>query len=339
VRVLAVNAGSTSVKVTVIDAGRRVTTYESLADAQSATERYDAVAHRVVHGAERSAPQLVDDALRAELESLTALAPLHQPAALVALDACRERWPDLPQVACYDTAFHTTIPPRSRFYALPSPWRERMPAYGFHGLSHAWSAGKVAELAPAASRVIVAHIGGGASLCGVLDGRSVVTTMGYTPLDGLVMSTRAGTVDPGVVVALTAEGVDAEDLLARHSGLLGLCGDADMRVVEARALAGDEAAKFALELVDQRVVEQIGRCAAALGGLDALVFTGGVGEHDQALRQRVAERLQWLGVQLHPDADAGEITGVGASVRTFVIAAEEDKLMAKYATETTGSMS
>ena len=189
--ILAVNAGSTSVKLSRVEDGRRGQTFDAIDEALAAPEPPDLVVHRVVHGGDRpNAPAAIDEALLAELRDLVELAPLHQPAALALIDRCRTAWPDVPQFACFDTAFHATIPLAARTYALPARLRETVRVYGFHGLSHSWSARRVRELAPEARRVVVAHLGGGQSLCSVLDGRSVGTTMGFTPLDGLVMATR-----------------------------------------------------------------------------------------------------------------------------------------------------
>ncbi len=335
-RILTVNAGSTSMKVAVLD-GERVVEHGSLDEALTGQQRYDAVAHRVVHGGSRSSAVVVDDDVEAELAGLVELAPLHQPPALAQLRRCRSALPDVPQVACFDTAFHATLPVAARTYALPARMRANVRVYGFHGLSHAWAARRVAELAPLARRVVVAHLGGGESLCGVLDGRSVVTTMGFTPLDGLVMATRSGSVDPGAVLWLAAHtGEDLAVVLEQESGLLGLCGTGDMREVLARADAGDEAAVLALEVYLHRLVTQLGGCVAALGGLDALVFTGGVGEHAAPVRERVVERLGWLGVRTAPSSAGlvtgdAEVTAPGARVRTFVVHAREDVQLAAEA--------
>ena len=224
------------------------------------------------------------------LRALAELAPLHQPPALDAVERCRDAWPDVPNVVCFDTAFHTTIPEAARTYAIPARFRDTVRVYGFHGLSHAWAVSRARVLAPDARRVVVAHLGGGQSLCAALDGRSVMTTMGFTPLDGLVMATRSGALDPGAVLWLvrhTDEDIDA--VLESESGLLGLCGDSDMRTIHARIAAGDAEARLAFDVWHHRIVTQIGACVAALGGLDALVFTGAIGEHDQIVRSAVAE--------------------------------------------------
>lgn len=328
-RLLVVNAGSSSLKVTLLRGETVEASYDGL-PAALAGPRPDAVGHRVVHGGERLAPVRVDDAVLAELDALVDLAPLHQPPALHAIRRCLAAWPDLPQVACFDTTFHSTVPAAAYTYALPERLRERVRVYGFHGLSHAWSARRAALLVPDAPRVVVAHLGAGASLCAVLDGRSVATTMGFTPLDGLVMATRSGSLDPGAVLWLLRHGLDVDELdqaLERESGLLGLCGTGDMREVLSRAHAGDPAAGLALEVYLHRLVGLVGQMAAALRGLDVLVFTGGVGEHAGDLRRLACKRLGWLGVALDPSADPTlreDVSATGALVRTLVVSARED---------------
>ena len=311
-RYLTVNAGSTSMKVSLLDGDDTVARYDSLDDVVAAGERVDAVLHRLVHGGDRSAPVVVDDAIEEELRALVELAPLHQPPALDALVRCRAAWPDVPHVACFDTAFHATIPDAARTYALPAELRRQVRAYGFHGLSHAWAVARVGELAPDARRVVVAHLGGGQSLCAALDGRSVATTMGFTPLDGLVMATRSGSIDPGAVLWLAGRVDGLADVLEHESGLLGLSGTADMRELLDR---DDDEARLALDVYLHRLVWLLGGCVATLEGLDALVFTGGIGEHAGRLRDLVCARLGWL----------------GPSVQTFVVEAREDLQMVRDA--------
>jgi acetate kinase len=337
VRLLAVNAGSTSVKVTVVEDRARVASFDSLDRALAdAADGVDAVVHRVVHGGDRTAAVVVDDDVLAELGELTPLAPLHQPAALDALMRCRTALPGRQQVACFDTAFHSTIPIAARTYALPARLREEVRVYGFHGLSHSWSAGRVASLAPDARRVLVAHLGGGQSLCGVVDGRSVVTTMGFTPLDGLVMATRCGAIDPGALLYLQERtDEDLSRVLEEESGLAGLAGTSDMREVVERVGSGDAAAMLALDVWTHRFASLAGGCVATMGGLDALVFTGGVGEHSPVVRARAAAALEWIGVSIRDgsskDRPDEEMTADGAPVRTFVIEAAEDLAMAAEA--------
>jgi acetate kinase len=311
----------------------------------------DAVAHRVVHGGERYVrATVVDDGVRRGLEELADLAPLHQAKSLAALDAVSRCLPDVPAVACFDTAFHATLSPAAATYALPARWRERwgLRRFGFHGLSHAWVARRATELLATSGprrRVISCHLGAGASLCAIGDGRSIDTTMGFTPLEGLVMATRSGSVDPGLLLwLLEREAVSEREMaeaLEHESGLAGLAGDADLRTVLARADAGDEDAGLAMEVYVHRLRAGIAAMAASLGGLDALVFTGGVGENAAVVRARAADGLRFLGVELDtatneraaPDA---EITVPGAAVRTLVLRAREDLEMARQTRETLG---
>lgn len=336
--VLTVNAGSTSLKIDLVRDGAAQQSFESVADAaMRLSEPPPVVAHRIVHGGTRTTPTVIDSDMRAELAELADLDPLHDPPALDAIDQARVAWPQALHVACFDTAFHATVPEQARTYALPQPWRDSCRVLGFHGLSHEWSALRLAELAPSARRAVIAHLGGGSSLCGLLDGRSQITTMGLTPLDGLVMASRSGAIDPGAVLWLgRQEGLDVEDLLSRRSGLLGLAGSADMSAVVERADAGDAVAAFALDVYEHRFVTLFGGCVAALGGLDALVFTGGIGEHADGLRARLCRRLGWLGITLDPARSptyAGErdLAAPESSVRVFVIPAREDLMMARAA--------
>lgn len=296
-----------------------------------------AIGHRIVHGGTRASPALVDAALIAELEALTPLAPLHQPQGLAALRAAALAVPGVPQVACFDTAFHRGQPDVAQAYALPAALRERgLHRYGFHGLSceHAIATLRAAAPAIAAGRVVVAHLGSGASLTAIRGGRSVATTMGYTALDGLPMATRCGALDPGVLLELVRAGFDAaalERLLYRESGLLGLSGTSgDVRVLLAREPA-DERARFALEFFVYRCVREAGSLAAALGGLDALLFTGGIGEHQPAIRERIAAGLGWLGLQLDAGANARGapvISASGSAVECRVVVADEERVIA-----------
>ena len=235
----------------------------------------------------------LDAAVEADLRALVDLAPLHQPKSLAALDAVSAALPDLPAVACFDTAFHATLPAAAATYALPAEWRERwgLRRYGFHGLSHAWVARRAPQLlgrGASGLRIVSCHLGAGASLCAIVDGASLDTTMGFTPLEGLVMATRSGSVDPGMLLWLMEhEGLspgELSDALEHRSGLLGLAGSADMREIVERAAAGEPPARLALDVYVHRLRAGIAAMAAALGGLDALVFTGGVGEHSEAVR-------------------------------------------------------
>jgi acetate kinase len=368
-----VNAGSSSLKLRVLGGPRagsddEVTGRADLpavggalgggADAtaiKAAIESFgpvDAVGHRVVHGGTLyAAPVLVTAQVRRRIESLTDLAPLHQPKSLAALDAVTSVLPDTPAVACFDTAFHATIPEAAATFALPAEWRARwtLRRYGFHGLSHSYVSRRAAELtghpAPAAPdglRVVTCHLGAGASLAAVRGGRSVDTTMGFTPLDGLVMATRSGSVDPGLVLWLEEHaGTPPRELattLENRSGLTGLAGTGDMREVLSRAAAGDARAVLGRDVYLHRLRGSIAAMAAATGGVDVLVFTGGVGENSPEIRSRAAGGLGFLGVAIDETrntldkADRGgedwEITAPAARVRTFVIAAREDRQIA-----------
>ena len=221
-RILAVNAGSTSIKVSLVADDGATTRFDSLEDAARRLDAMPAgVAHRLVHGGDRTDPVIVDDAVRDELDHVIELDPLHELPELETVDRARRQWPATPHIAVFDTAFHTTVPPAARHYALPEPWRGLLPAFGFHGLSHSWSTERLQALAPQARRVVIAHLGGGSSLCGVADGESRVTTMGFTPLDGLVMATRSGAVDPGLVLWLQEHAGVPPSELATGSELLG----------------------------------------------------------------------------------------------------------------------
>ena len=342
-RVLVVNAGSSSLKLSLLDGDATVTavTVEPGADLAAALDEHDlrdaeAVGHRIVHGGARfTAAVEIDDGIERALRALVDLAPLHQPTSLAALDAVTAELPDRPAVACFDTNFHATIPEAARTYALPAAWRARwdLRRFGFHGLSHAWVARQVD-----APRVVSCHLGAGASLCAIRDGRSVDTTMGFTPLEGLVMATRSGSVDPGLVLWLLEHGeLEAAELasaLEHESGLRALTGSPDMREVLTRAAAGDERAILGRDVYVHRLCAGIAAMAASLGGLDALAFTGGVGEHAPAVRALAAERLEFLGVAIDAEANAGadadaDVSAEGASARTQVIAAREDREIAR----------
>ena len=284
----------------------------------------EAVGHRVVHGGDRfDGPARVDDAVLAGIEALTELAPLHQGHNVAAIRAVQAVRPDLPQVACFDTAFHRTMPAVAR--TLPLPPSLGLRRYGFHGLSYEYIAGRLPP-SLAAGRVVVAHLGSGASLCALAAGRSVETTMSTTPLDGLIMGTRCGTLDPGVVLLLVKRGLDVEHLLYQEAGLLGLSGvSGDMRKLHAAGAAA------AIELFAYRAATETGAMAAALGGLDGFVFTGGIGEHDAQVRSLVIGRLGWLGLSLAPDAPSqGLISPAGAPAEIWVIPTDEEAVIARH---------
>ena len=347
-RVLVVNAGSSSLKLRVLDADDAVVASADLPAPRGATDAValkdailsfgavDAVGHRVVHGGTLfQSPVLVDASVRQRLESLTDLAPLHQPKSLSALDAVGAVLPSVPAVACFDTAFHASIPSYASTYALPAEWRQRwtLRKYGFHGLSHAYVSRRAAELTGGSARIVNCHLGAGASLCAVLDGQSVDTTMGFTPLDGLVMATRSGSVDPGLVLWLESHaGMPSAELAATleyRSGLYGLAGTADMREILSRATAGDPRAVLARDVYLHRLVGCVASMVAALGGVDTLVFTGGVGENSPEIRSLAMNGLGFLGVRgdaSRNDSGRGdrEIGSPDAPVRSLVISARED---------------
>jgi acetate kinase len=354
-RILIVNAGSSSLKLRVVDDDDAVVGTADLPaidiDGDGGAVRaadlereiaevgpVDAVGHRIVHGGlELTEAVRVDEGLVGRIEALSELAPLHQPRSLAALRAARAALPEVPHVACFDTAFHATIPEPAATYALPAAWRQRWPLrrFGFHGLSHAWSARRAAELLgrrPADLRIVTCHLGAGASLAAVAGGRSVDTTMGFTPLEGLVMATRSGSVDPGLVLWLQRQGglsaAEVADGLEHGGGLVGLAGTADMREVLAGAERGDAGATLARDVYLHRLRGSIAAMASSLGGLDALVFTGGVGEHAPAIRAGAVDGLGVLGLAVDPDANEAatpdaRIEAAGATP-VLVIESRED---------------
>ncbi len=353
-RVLVVNTGSSSLKLSVLDddAVLETTTVETWDGAEhlepmreflDSTPGVEAVGHRVVHGGPRFRESVaVDEDVISYLDSIDDLAPLHNPRAVAAMRAVR-RLIEVPAVAAFDTSFHATIPEEAATYALPRGWNRRysLRRYGFHGLSHAYAVRRAAEIVGRSVvdlRVVSCHLGAGASLCAVRDGRSVDTTMGFTPLAGLVMQTRAGSVDPGLVLWLLEHAdVDATSLgqvLEHQSGLKGLSGTSgDHREVVAAHEAGDADASLALDVYLHRLVREIGAMTASAGGLDVLVFTGGIGEHTPELRAEVGGRLAHLGVVVDDAANAAtadaDITGSGATVHTVVVSAAEDVEIAR----------
>jgi len=298
-----------------------------------------AVGHRVVHGGTRyGAPVRVDAAVIDALAELVPLAPLHQPHNLTPIRAIAARMPAMPQVACFDTAFHHDQPPLAQAFALPPEITgQGVRRYGFHGLSYEYVAGamRTLDMRAAAGRVVVAHLGNGASMCAMADGRSVASTMGFTALDGLVMGTRSGTIDPGVMIWLMDQmGMgprDLERLLYHRSGLLGVSGiSSDMRTLLA---SGEPRAKLAIELFCYRAGRELGSLAAALGGLDALVFTGGIGEHAAPIRAAIVRGACWLGLALDADANAAgkrRITSDTSRVPAYVVPTDEELMIARH---------
>jgi acetate kinase len=299
----------------------------------------NAVGHRVVHGGPQyDRPVLIDRDVVVHLEQYAPLAPLHQPNNLAPIRALLSRFPDLPQVACFDTAFHRGHGALADHYALPERlYAEGVRRYGFHGLSYEYIAHRLPQVAPAVAggRVIVAHLGSGASMCALSGGRSIESTLGFTALDGLPMGTRPGQLDPGVVLYLVGEkGMTAtavQDLLYKESGLKGLSGVSnDVRELEANA---DPRAAFALDYFVYRAGLHAGMLAAALGGLDAFVFTAGIGENSVSLRARIAEKLAWLGVALDPAANAAHATLISrpdSRVAVYVIPTDEELMIARH---------
>ncbi len=305
---------------------------------------FAAVAHRVVHGGgEFTASVRVDDAVLARLARYESLAPLHQPHNLEGIRRFRAAFPELPQIACFDTAFHATMPEVNYAFALPPEvTAQGVRRYGFHGLSYQYIMGELlARSARGAGRVLMAHLGNGASLCAAQGGASVATTMGFSALDGLVMGTRAGTLDPGVLLYLLEQGWThdrLETLLYKQSGLLGVSGvSADMRRLRAEAAAGHPGALRALALFTQRVVRQSGALAACLQGLDVLAFSGGIGENDAQLRQDVCEQLHWLGLRIDaarnqdPGLQACAIHTPDSRVEVWVVPTDEGRVAAREA--------
>jgi acetate kinase len=299
-----------------------------------------AAGHRVVHGGQAYAdPVVVSASVLMALDALIPLAPNHQPHNLAAIRAISRRWPGLPQVACFDTAFHRTQPRLAQLFGLPRRLAEEgVLRYGFHGLSYEYIAGILPDIAGsrARGRVIAAHLGHGASMCAMREGKSVATTMGFTALDGLLMGKRCGCLDPGVVIHLLQEGgMSADqvaDLLNNRSGLLGVSGISDdVRELEEST---DPAAREALDLFAYRAAREIGSLAASLRGLDVLVFTAGIGEHSASLRRQICEQSGWLGIRLDHvanDRHGPRISSAGSSVDVFVIPTDEEIVIARSA--------
>jgi acetate kinase len=350
-RILVVNAGSSSLKLRLLDGNDLLVASvdlpaddgrvdeDELSAVLAGFEPPDAVGHRVVHGGLRfTGPVVVDDEILGALDALSTLAPLHQPTAVELIRMLRRLIPAAPSVACVDTAFHATLPRAASTYPLPARWRVEFGVrrYGFHGLSHAWAARRGATMVGRPMdelRVVTAHLGAGASLAAVERGRSVDTTMGFTPLDGLVMATRCGSIDPGLVAWLSTQAGlaigDVEESLYHASGLVALAGTGDLREITERCTAGDEAAALALDVYVHRLRGSIAAMAAAMNGLDALVFTGGVGERSVIVRQRAADGLGFLGVAVDSAANAtvdgdAEISARSAAVHALVVTARED---------------
>jgi acetate kinase len=352
-RILTVNVGSSSLKLHVVGDDDRVeeeVEVDAQADHASVLRSFiakvgnvDAIAHRLVHGGPTlRRATIVDDTVRHELEGVAALAPLHMPPALALLDLARAM-SACPQVACVDTAFHAEMPDAATTYALPAQWREwGVRRYGFHGLSYAWSSRRTAELLNASRtelQLLIVHAGSGVSACAVKDGRSVDTTMGFTPMEGAVMATRSGTVDPGALLWLqNAHQVTTADmtgLLEAGSGLVGLCGLSDLREVERVAAQGSAACAAAIDVYVHVLSRCIAGLTASLDRVDALVFTGGVGEHSGLIRTSVCSRLRILGVPatLAPADGDAVVAALADGPAVVVVTAREDAQMAREARE------
>ena len=384
-RVLALNCGSSSVKSALVDtdtsrrlfearieeigkpacqlrSGERTTPLDAAMTLEAAVTRLEAqvravsartgpaeaVSHRVVHGGAKFVhPTLLDEQTLRMLDELAALAPLHNPPAVAAIRIMRKALPGIPHVAVFDTAFHATLPTRSREYALPRDVSERfgIRRYGFHGASHAHvmhAAAVFLKARPEELRIVSCHLGNGASVTAIEYGRSVETSMGMTPLEGLVMGTRAGDLDPGVVLLLEQElgNAEVDRLLNARSGLTGLTGTNDLREIERRAAAGDESCRLALTLYSHRVRKYIGAYAAVMGGVDVIAFTGGVGENSALMRHRCSQRLEFLGVMLDEDANrdarldesgVAQISQDVSRARLLVLRADEEMSLAREA--------
>jgi acetate kinase len=363
VRVLVLNAGSSTLKASVLDGESRdplfATTLDWGADASRARSReadfeallerlvvegipvgsIEAVGHRVVHGGTRyTEPVVVDDSVLAGLDELADLAPLHNPVATETIRAAMGALPGVPEVAAFDTAFHATLPPAEYLYPLPAAWvaAHGLRRYGFHGLSVAWSVTRAGELLGAPSdtlALVIAHLGSGCSVTAVAEGRSRSTSMGMTPLEGLMMGTRSGSVDPGILLRLLHAGVSPDDLgegLEHASGLVAVADSADMRELLDRVAAGDSDAELAVEQFVRRAAQGIAAAATAVPRLDALVFTGGIGEHAAPIRGRIVGRLRTIGLDgTLSDADEDAVLTAG-EVRPAVLRVEarEDLVIA-----------
>ena len=368
-RVLVLNAGSATLKATVLDmpatdpifdqtvgwssdrtepaVGHAIDdTLAAMADAGIADESVHAVGHRVVHGGERfTVPTLVDDAALGALDEVADLAPIHDPIAIMTIRGARSRLP-VPHVAAFDTAFHATLPEAALRYPVPDHWRTEhgIRRFGFHGLSVAWStraAARALERPVDELRLVVAHLGGGCSVTAVDGGRSVDTSMGMTPLEGLMMGTRAGSIDPGIVFRLIRAGLPSDDIeraLDHESGLRAVAGTQDMRDLLAREERGDDAARLAIEMFIRRAAAAIAAASTTLDRLDAVVFTGGIGEHAASVRSRICGRLGGLGIRERPARDAGEgvIADREQGPAVIVVHAREDLVIAEAALELVG---
>ncbi|WP_146359425.1 acetate/propionate family kinase [Arthrobacter yangruifuii] len=304
----------------------------------------DAVGHRVVHGGERfSEPVLINNEIVRSIERLSPLAPLHNPASAMGIRAVHAKWPKIPQVAVFDTAFHRTLPEHAWRYALPDSLYRRhgIRRYGFHGTSYAYVAPVAARflgIDPAEFNAVIAHLGNGASVAAIQGGKSIDTSMGFTPLEGLVMGTRSGDVDPSILIFLARQGYDADtldDLLNRESGLRALAGESDMRAIEEAAVNGSEQARLALAVAAYRLAKYIGAYHVAVGGAQAVVFTAGIGENSWEFRRQVVDQLGPLGIRLDADANAvrgkqvRRISSADSAIDVLVAPTDEEEAIAE----------
>ncbi len=356
-RTLVVNAGSTSVKISLLDKDDNVVLVKSIGPSDEHLVDHlreflkdagpiDMVGHRIVHGGPQftTATEVTRD-VRNALGELSELAPLHNPPGLAGIDAVNLLLPNVPQVACFDTSFHVTLSPEVKTYAIPTAWEREwgIRRYGFHGLSCAWAAPRTAEILGRSTeglRLVICHLGGGASATAVVSGKSVDTTMGFTPMEGLVMGTRPGDLDVGALLWALGHGLsvaEASETLEFRSGLYGLSGkrSGDLPELFHARDSGDELAKLAIAVYLHRLRAKIAAMAAASSGIDALVFTGGVGEHSELIRKEACTEMKWLGIEIDENAnntvseDDGDISTPGAQVRTLVIHAREEIQIAR----------
>lgn len=305
----------------------------------------DAVGHRVLHGGEKfSGSVLVDDNVEEAIKECFDLGPLHNPANLTGIKACQQIMPDVPQVAVFDTGFHQTMPDYAYMYALPYEYYEKygIRRYGFHGTSHRFVSKKCNELLgnPEHSKIVTCHLGNGSSISAVVDGKCFDTTMGVTPLEGIMMGTRCGSIDPAIVpIIMKKEGLSPDEMdtvMNKKSGMLGLCGTSDNRTIEARAKEGDERAKLIESMLCHQLTKYIGGFAAAMGGVDAIVFTGGIGENNPQYRDRVCDQLKFMGVEIDYGINdklkrgpEGEISTPNSKVKVYVICTNEELMIAR----------
>lgn len=322
---------------------------DTLVDAEhgviGSVKEIDAVGHRVLHGGEKfSGSVLVDDKVEEAIKECFDLGPLHNPANLTGIKACQKIMPGVPQVAVFDTGFHQTMPDYAYMYALPYEYYEKygIRRYGFHGTSHRFVSKKCIELLgnPEHSKIVTCHLGNGSSISAVVDGKCFDTTMGVTPLEGIMMGTRCGSIDPAIVpIIMKKEGLTPDQIdtvMNKKSGMLGLCGTSDNRTIESRAKEGDKRAKLIESMLCHQLTKYIGGYAAAMGGLDAIVFTGGIGENNPQYRDRVCDKLKFMGVEINYEINdklkrgpEGEISTPNSKVKVYVICTNEELMIAR----------